>query len=159
MLCSWPGCLCLQSLKPFLSPHTDWPFMIFPSYCFTFYVVALISIHTISVLCLCLHTFPLSSTLFFSWIPFLMKFWQNLSFSFLSITSSLICLCLHLLDFKQTLSFKSTFLFQSHHWYFLTFSSRPQSCCCHWTCFTFPFAANVFTFLILGFLNYRDNIN
>ena len=133
--------------------------MIFPSYCFTFYVVALISIHTISVLCLCLHTFPLSSTLFFSWIPFLMKFWQNLSFSFLSITSSLICLCLHFLDFKQTLSFKSTFMFQSHHWYFLTFSSRPQSCCCHGTCLTFPFAANVFTFLIPGFLNYRDNIN
>ena len=65
VLCSWPGCLCLQSLKPFLSPHTDWPFMIFPSYCFTFYVVALIFTHTISVLCLCLHTFPLSSTLFF----------------------------------------------------------------------------------------------
>ena len=78
---------------------------------------------------------------------------------FLSITSSLICLCLHLLDFKQTLSFKSTFMFQSHHCHFLTFSSRPQSCCCHWTCLTFPFAANVFTFLILGFLNYRDNIN
>ena len=140
-----------------------------PSYWLTFYDISIILFH---FLCCCPHIYPhhlclmsLSSYIsplkyiVFSWIPFLMKFWQNISFSFLSITSSLICLCLHLLDFKQTLSFKSTFLFQSHHCHFLTFSSRPQSCCCHWTCLTFPFAANVFTFLILGFLNYRDNIN
>ena len=81
-----------------------------PSYWLIFYDISIILFH---FLCCCPHIYPhhlclmsLSSYIsplkyiVFSWIPFLMKFWQNLSLSFISITSSLICLCLHLLDFK-----------------------------------------------------------